>query len=69
MPMFDYKCENCNTIFDELVPSSDTPDTHIVCPKCKEKQAKRLLSAPAVSVGGSQSVSSGGGCNPSSGFS
>lgn len=68
MPMFDYKCESCGTTFDELVPSCDTPDSDIECPNCKEKNAKRLLSAPSVSIGGTTAVSSGG-CNPSSGFS
>ncbi len=69
MPMFDYKCENCDTVFDELIPSSDTPDTDILCPNCKENKAKKLLSAPAINVGGTSVVSSGRGCNPSSGFS
>ncbi len=55
MPMFDYKCENCDTVFDELIPSSDTPDTDILCPNCKEIKQK-ILSAPAINVGGTSVV-------------
>jgi len=71
MPMYDYQCKNCGEKFEELVFSSTVPDEDIVCPKCGEHQAERLLSAPAIS-GGSDSVSffsSGSSCGGGSGFS
>ena len=72
MPMYDYRCKNCDEVFEELVFTSDTPDEEIECPKCGKNKSERLLSAPMISTGGSLSsgyspnVSSGCG---SSGFS
>ena len=71
MPMYDYRCKNCDEVFEELVFTSETPDEDIICPKCGENKSERLLSAPMISTGGSNSgysssVSSGCG---SSGFS
>ena len=53
MPMYDYRCKNCDEVFEELVSNSDTPDKEIKCPKCNEHKADRLLSAPMVSIGSS----------------
>ena len=71
MPMYDYRCKNCDEVFEELVFTSDTLDEEITCPKCGQNQSERLISAPMVSTGSSNgdyssSVSSGCG---SSGFS
>ena len=71
MPMYDYRCKNCDEVFEELVFSSTTQDEEIKCPKCGQNQSERLISAPMVSAGSSNggyspSVSSGCG---SSGFS
>ncbi len=71
MSMFDYSCGKCNHKFEELVISSTTPDNEIQCPECKEFQSNRQLSAPAVSVGysdSSPSASSGCGAPAGSGF-
>ena len=69
MPMYDYRCENCGEIFEELVFSSNVPDEEIECPVCHEYVAKKLLSAPSISVGGSSSFGGGGNCGGGSGFS
>ena len=72
MPMYDYRCKNCDEVFEELVFSSTEPDEDVTCPKCGQNKSERLLSAPMVSTGGnsssnySPSVSRGCG---SSGFS
>jgi putative FmdB family regulatory protein len=50
MPMFDYKCKNCDQLFEELVSSSTVSDSEITCPHCRARRAKRQLSAPTVSV-------------------
>ena len=34
MPMYDYKCTKCGTLFEELVISSTIADNQIKCPKC-----------------------------------
>ncbi|MEE8335055.1 MAG: zinc ribbon domain-containing protein [Candidatus Neomarinimicrobiota bacterium] len=70
MPMYDYRCKNCGHKFEELVFSCCDADKEIICPECNHKNAERLLSAPAIRTGGSDS---GGhsfpACNPGSGFS
>lgn len=72
MPMYDYRCKNCDEVFEELILSSTTPDEEIKCPKCGQNKSERLLSAPMISTGGSSSngisTSSSSGCG-SSGFS
>jgi len=71
MPMYDYRCKNCDEVFEELVFSNSTSDDEIKCPKCGQSKSERLISAPMVSTGGSSntySPSISGGCG-SSGFS
>lgn len=71
MPMYDYRCKNCDEVFEELVFSSATADEEIKCPKCCQNKSERLLSAPMISTGGKSSsitTSSSSGCG-SSGFS
>ncbi len=71
MPMYDYRCKNCDEIFEELVFSSTAPDEDVKCPKCGQNRSERLLSAPMIATGGSSngaSTSSSNGCG-SSGFS
>jgi len=72
MPMYDYRCKNCDEVFEELVFSSSAPDEEIKCPKCGQNKSERLFSAPMISTGGSSSntvaTSSNRGCG-SSGFS
>lgn len=43
MPIFEYRCEQCDTVFERLTFSGDkdTPE----CPKCKSKEVTRLMSA------------------------
>jgi putative FmdB family regulatory protein len=64
MPIYEYQCETCDTIFEKLVFGGDE-DT-IDCPKCGDSKVKRLLSAASF-MGGSGL----GACSPnsSSGFS
>ena len=50
MPMYDYKCTKCGTIFEELVFSSTETDNKIKCPKCDFSNVKRQLSAPFISA-------------------
>ena len=39
MPIYEYRCKNCQHKFDKLVPMS-TEDAEIECPACHEKQAE-----------------------------
>jgi putative FmdB family regulatory protein len=64
MPIYEYKCENCNHAFEKLVFTGD--DEGVECPKCGDIRVKRLISSTChINSSGS------GGCapSPSRGFS
>jgi putative FmdB family regulatory protein len=44
MPIYEFQCQNCETEFEELLPSSRM-DEAIPCPDCGGKKVQRLLSA------------------------
>lgn len=76
MPLYEYRCTECNTDFEELVSASRTDGKcHApACPKCKSTRTVRILSAPTVRAGSGSALDSlgamgGGGCAPSGGFS
>ena len=48
MPLFEFKCENCGTTFEKIVPTSST---EVVCKQCSSPKVEKLLSVFA--VGGS----------------
>lgn len=43
MPIYDYRCKDCDKAFELLVRSSSTP----VCPTCGSSQLEKMLSCPA----------------------
>lgn len=43
MPIYDYRCKDCDKTFELLVRSSSTP----ACPTCCSRQLEKLLSRPA----------------------
>jgi len=46
MPIYEYFCQECNEIFEELIFGL-SKDEEIVCPKCNKKKSERLISACA----------------------
>lgn len=44
MPIYEFKCNSCQHVFDELVPMNTEGDL-LKCPKCSERGARRLISA------------------------
>lgn len=66
MPLFEYKCSECEDQFEELVSGSDP---RIVCPKCGSDKVSRLLSVFAASGGSSSSGLPCGQSSCGSGFS
>ena len=42
MPMFDFRCEKCNHVFEKIVKHSEKTE----CPKCQSRQTDRLISKP-----------------------
>jgi putative FmdB family regulatory protein len=59
MPLFEYKCHECNHTFEELVFSSEAKPT---CPKCGSTHTSKLLSMFAAGGGSKSTGSAGGGC-------
>lgn len=43
MPIYEYRCENCENILEEIQKFDDDPLTD--CPECKEPKLERLMSA------------------------
>ncbi len=58
MPLYEYECQNCGKVFEELVFTSSTPDEEIICPYCGEHRARKMISAP--SIGGRAAGDSSG---------
>lgn len=44
MPIYEYKCNECTHVFDELVPMNTEGD-NLKCPQCGNVGARRLISA------------------------
>lgn len=59
MPVFEYKCNECNTKYEVLHKSSLKEDG-IVCPECNSTNSKKLFSSFSASVG--ESSVSGDSC-------
>ena len=64
MPMYEYRCNKCGEIFEELVSSDDEK---VPCPKCGSTETEKLLSACASHTkGGAVSTTSVTSANGSS---
>ena len=49
MPVYEYKCTECNTKFDVFHRTTNT-DEKVVCPECKSSNNKKLLSTFSASM-------------------
>lgn len=69
MPIFEYRCEKCNSKFEVLHKSINHLD-EVICPNCNSNKSKKLLSTFSASINGSSSSSfddySGGSCESGS---
>ena len=61
MPIYEYKCKECDHIFEILVLKRD--DQQVACPNCNNKHVEKLLSSTNC-----RSNSSGIGASSSRGF-
>ncbi|MBU2506957.1 MAG: zinc ribbon domain-containing protein [Bacteroidetes bacterium] len=64
MPIFEYRCSDCDTKFDFLHKSISNIED-VSCPSCNSSNSKKLLSIFSASMG-SGSMSFGGGCSDGS---
>jgi putative FmdB family regulatory protein len=69
MPIFEYKCKQCNTKF-EILHKSSLNQEEVSCPKCNSKENKKLLSSfSATGFSSSSSSCESGSCGIESSYS
>ena len=67
MPIFEFRCNKCNHVFEEFVFSSNVDTSQLECPQCGENNVQKLMSAFSSSFGSSAGSGSSASCG-SSGF-
>ena len=50
MPIYEYQCQSCGHQFDVIQKVSDEKLT--ICPKCKEKKLKKLVTSAGFKLRG-----------------
>jgi len=71
MPIYEYRCKDCETVFETFVSSIPDADK-VVCKKCESKNVEKQISTFASRLSGSSSNAPAGalsGCSSKSGFS
>jgi len=71
MPIYEYRCKDCDTVFETFVSSIPDADK-VVCKKCESKNVEKQISTFASRLSGSNSSTPAGalsGCSSKSGFS
>jgi len=64
MPIYEYRCEECNEHFQVFVRSPSRP-AKLICPKCGSDRVKKAVSLLGVSAAASSSTSAAS-CAPAS---
>lgn len=68
MPLYEYECQDCGSLFDSLRSMKDA-DVPINCSKCESQHTKRLLSLFYAQSSGRSVAGTGGGCSGCAGGS
>lgn len=55
MPIYEYKCIDCEQPFEELVISARVVDT-VVCPSCESNHVEKKISTFASKIAGGSSL-------------
>jgi len=58
MPLYEYKCKECNSKFEVLHKSADKL-ADVTCPECHSSNNKKLFSTFSASVASGSDVSAG----------
>ncbi|MCP4143824.1 MAG: zinc ribbon domain-containing protein [bacterium] len=58
MPMYEFKCDKCNHVFEELLTSNELQKEIPECPECGSKKTKKQVSSFSPGF-------DSGGCGPS----
>lgn len=54
MPIYEYRCQQCEQRFEKLVLAVGREPADLACPRCGSADVARLISRVAVSSGGDQ---------------
>jgi putative FmdB family regulatory protein len=71
MPIYEYKCLECQKVF-EVISTSSSDSQQVKCAKCGSARVQKTISASSFRINsGSSSIPSGAlsGCSSKSGFS
>ena len=72
MPIYEYRCDECNNLFEVLTTTTTTSEEASSCPRCNSRKVKKTLSGASFRINsGSSSIPSGAlsGCSAKGGFS
>ena len=73
MPLYEFRCQQCNKPFEALLTSSSAAALdEVKCPECGSKNVVKTISASSYRLGGTSSTPIGkplGGCVSRGGFS
>jgi putative FmdB family regulatory protein len=58
MPIYEFKCSNCNELFELLLINKDE-EIELKCPHCKSEEFERVLSTASHSMGNRSGGSEG----------
>lgn len=68
MPLYDYKCEQCQTVFEVRATIKEKEvGLEPECPVCHGKQTQQIITAGLVIRGGGSAGFSMPGCGPGAG--
>ena len=67
MPLYEYRCKNCNRVFEKIVSFSEA-NKNPVCPECQSQETERKLSRIAAIGSSGGASTSGGSCGSGGGF-
>lgn len=59
MPIYEFKCSNCEEFFEVIVMGSNNNDA-VSCPKCKSTEFQRVVSKTNFSMGSSSGTGAKG---------
>lgn len=60
MPLYDFRCNNCNSEVEKRVSISESERTDIKCDNCNSGKLVKLVGAPGVVYNGKWFKNSGG---------
>lgn len=68
MPLYEYKCNSCNKVFEHLTTSVKATE-EVKCPSCGSSDIKKLISAGVVRTGAPSGLNTvGSSCGGGGGF-